>query len=130
MDPLILIVDDRQEDVWLTKTALEMAGCKFQSESVATGEEALDFLKTAEQLPALILLDLKMPGMGGIETLKSIRADERLKNIPVVIVTCSILESDIETTRELGATGFIQKAIRIHKFSEDLGHHVKCRLSE
>ncbi len=126
MDPLILIVDDRREDVDLTEIALSMLGCEFRTESVSTGELAVDYLEAAEQLPALILLDLKMPGMGGIETLRRIRADERLKNIPVVIVTCSILESDVQKSREAGATGFVHKAIRINEFSQDLGRHVKC----
>ncbi len=126
MPSLILIVDDRPADVELAEMALSMLDCKFRTESVSTGEEALDFLSAAKQLPDLILLDLKMPGMGGIETLRRIRAEERLKNIPVVIVTCSILESDIQETREAGATGFIHKAIRITEFSEDLGRHVKC----
>lgn len=127
MDPLILIVDDRQEDVWLTETALEMTGCKFRTRSVATGEEALDFLNAAEQLPALILLDLKMPGMGGIAALKRIRGDERLKEIPVVAVTCSTLEDDVDESRKAGATGFIHKAISLNEFSRDLGRHVPCR---
>ncbi len=126
MRPFILIVDDRPADVELTEMALSMLDCEFRTESVFTGEQALDFLKAAKQLPDMILLDLKMPGMGGIETLRRIRADERLKNIPILIVTCSILESDIVTTREAGATGFVHKAIRIHEFSEDLGRHVKC----
>ena len=130
MDPLILIVDDRHEDVELTQIALSMLDCGFRTESVFTGEQALDFLRTAEQLPALILLDLKLPGMGGIETLRRIRSDERMKNIPVVIVTCSILESDIQTTRELGATGYIHKAIRMQEFSDNLGRHVKCLIGK
>lgn len=126
MQPLVLIVDDRPEDVALTEMALSRLGCEFLTESASTGEQALDFLKTAAQLPVVILLDLKMPGMGGIETLRRIRADERLKNILVVIVTCSLLESDMKTIREAGATAFIHKAISIQEFSADLGRHLKC----
>lgn len=126
MDPLILIVDDRAEDVDLTEVALSMLGCKFRTESASTGEEALELLRAAEHLPAVILLDLKMPGIGGLETLRRIRADERLKSIPVVIATCSILESDAREAREAGATGFIHKAIRLDEFSRDLGRHLKC----
>ena len=130
MDPLILIVDDRPDDVELTEMALSMLDCKFRTESATTGEKALDFLKTLEQLPALILLDLKMPGMGGIETLRRIRTKERLKHVPVVIVTCSTLESDVQKSREAGANGFIHKAIGISEFSEDLGRHVKRWIGE
>lgn len=130
MQPLILIVDDRPEDVALTEMALSMLDCEVRTESVSTGEKALDFLKYAEQLPTLILLDLKMPGMGGVETLRRIRADKRLKDIAVIIVTCSLLESDRESTREAGATGFVYKAVRMNEFSEELGLHVKCRIAK
>ena len=126
MDPLIFIIDDRAEDVDLTEIALSMLGCKFRTESASTGEEALDLLRTAEHLPAVILLDLKMPGIGGLETLRRIRADERLKNIPVVIATCSTLLSDAREAREAGATGFVHKAIRLDEFSRDLSLHLKC----
>jgi CheY-like chemotaxis protein len=125
MNPLILIVDDRREDVDLTQIALSMLGFELQMHSVSTGEKALDFLGTAEQLPALILLDLKMPGMGGLETLKRIRADDRLKNIPVVIVTCSTLESDLEKARAAGVSGFIYKAIRMEEFSKNLARSIE-----
>jgi CheY-like chemotaxis protein len=130
MDTLILIVDDRQEDVWLTETALEMTGCRFRSESVATGEEALDFLKAAEQLPAVILLDLKMPGMGGLETLRRMRADKRFKDIVVIVVTCSVLESDVQESRDAGANGFIHKAISLNEFSQDLARYVHCNIEK
>jgi two-component system response regulator len=130
MRPLVLIVDDRPEDIELTEMALSMLDHDIGTERVFTGEQALDFLKAAEHLPAMILLDLKMPGMGGIETLRRIRADERLKNIPVVIVTCSILESDMQTSLEAGAAGFVHKAIRLHEFSENLGQQVKCWLGK
>ncbi len=127
MQPLILIVDDRPEDIELTEMALSMTGCEFRTESAATGEDALDFLNAAEQLPDLILLDLKMPGMGGIETMRRIRADERLKSIPVVIITASVLESDKDDGSRAGASGFVHKAIRLEEFSENLRHHIGCR---
>lgn len=126
MPPLILIVDDRPDDILLTEMALSMLGCEIRTESVSTGEQALEFLRTAAERPAMILLDLKMPGMGGVETLRRIRADERLNDIPVVIVTCSTLENDKKAAHEAGATGFIYKAIRLNEFSKDLAHHVKC----
>jgi two-component system response regulator len=126
MTPFILIVDDRPDDIVLTEMALSVPGREIRTESVSTGEGALEFLRTAPELPAMILLDLKMPGMGGLETLRRIRADARLKDIPVVIITCSTLESDIQAARLAGATGFVHKAIRLDEFSRDMEQHVKC----
>ncbi len=126
MRPLILIVDDRPDGIELTKFALSELDYEFRTESVSTGERALDFLTTTEQLPALILLDLKMPGMGGIETLRRIRADDRVKDIPVVIVTSSILENDVHDGREAGASGFIHKPIKIAEFSRELDPYIRC----
>jgi CheY-like chemotaxis protein len=123
---LILIVDDRPDDIVLTEMALAMLGCEIRTESVSTGEQALTFLEAAPELPSIILLDLKMPGMGGLEALRRIRADARLKDLPVVLVTCSTLESDVQAAREAGATGFVHKAIRLHEFSKELEHYVKC----
>jgi CheY-like chemotaxis protein len=121
----ILIVDDSPVSVTLAELALSMIDRDIRTQSVSTGEKALEMLRTAQQLPAMILLDLEMPGMGGFETLRRIRADERLKAIPVVIVTSSTREIAGEEAREAGATGFVHKAIRLHEFSRDLEHHIK-----
>lgn len=120
----VLIVDDRPEDVQLTEIALSMIG-DIPTDSVSSGEQALEFLRVSSELPGMMLLDLKMPGMNGIETLRRIRADERYKNLAVVIVTCSSLESDQDASMAAGATGFVQKAIRINEFSDDLKQYVK-----
>jgi CheY-like chemotaxis protein len=92
---------------------------------VSSGEQALAFLKTATELPSLIFLDLNMLGMNGIETLMQIRADDRVKDIPVVILTLSTLGSDAEEASKAGATGFVQKAIRLHELSSDLEQQVR-----
>ena len=127
---MILIIDDRSDSAHLTEMALAMLDPEIRTESVCTGEQALAFLRTTRELPALILLDLNMPGMNGIETLRQLRADERLKNIPVVIVTYSILESDVQEGREAGATGFIHKDIRLTEFSEELWRHIGCWIGD
>ena len=105
--------------------ALSMLDPEIRTESVSSGEHALAFLKTTPELPAMILLDLNMPGMDGIETLRQLRACDRGKNIPVVILTLSALESDVEAAREAGVTAFVQKAIRLHELSSDLEQQVR-----
>lgn len=128
MDSFILIVDDRQDDIALTELALSMIDENIRTRGVYSGEQALEFLRSADELPALILLDLKMPGIGGIEALRRIRADEQWKSIPVIVVTSSILESDGEVSQQAGATGFVHKAIRIEEYSKALAVHVKALL--
>jgi CheY-like chemotaxis protein len=77
-------------------------------------------LKNGLRVPALILLDLKMPGMCGVEVLHEIRADDRLRDLPVVVVTSSALESDRTEAIAAGASGYIQNPLSLAQFSIDL----------
>ena len=86
---MILIVDDSPIDIELTTIALEATGREISVRSALDGKSALAMLRNGHGLPALILLDLKMPGMSGIEVLREIRADDRLRELPVVVVTSS-----------------------------------------
>jgi two-component system response regulator len=87
---------------------------------VPRGETALALLRNSGELPSLMLLDLKMPGMSGIDTLRRMREDEELKHIPVVIVTNSTLESDRNAALNAGADGFIHKDFDMDKFGRDM----------
>ncbi|MCL5023400.1 MAG: response regulator [Nitrospirae bacterium] len=116
----ILIVDDDPDDTEMTKRVLSKSGFEVKVEAVLHGEAALELLRKEDDLPSLILLDLKMPGMGGIDTLRRIRADERLKNITVVILTNSLLEADKKESYDAGANGFLQKAFDIDRFGRDV----------
>ena len=78
----------------------------------------------------MILLDLKMPGMNGFDTLRIIRADERLKHIPVIIVTSSSLEADEKEGYEAGADGFLHKAFDIDQFAGDIEDILKRWLKD
>ena len=71
-------------------------------------------------MPSLILLDLKMPGMSGIEVLRAIRADDRLREIPVVVFTSSSLESDSEEALAAGASDYLEKSLSLYQISKDL----------
>ena len=116
----ILIVDDDPNDTKITKRLLSKSGFEVMVETVASGAGALELLRNEDELPSLILLDLKMPGMSGIETLRLIRAEELLKNTTVIIVTNSLLESDRNASYAAGADGFIQKAFDIDLFGRDI----------
>jgi len=120
MTQTLLIIDDNPDDIEITKMSLARINREIKVTAAPRGEAALEFLRGEKILPALILLDLKMPGMSGFDTLRKIRADERLKHIPVIIVTSSSLEADEKMSYEAGADGFLHKAFDINLFGREL----------
>lgn len=116
---VILIADDDAEDRMLVKDALEESRLKNSIHFVENGEQLMDYLhhrgKYADTneypTPGLILLDLNMPKKDGREALKEIKADDRLKLIPVVVLTTSKAEEDILRTYDLGVSSFITKPV-------------------
>lgn len=112
----VLLVEDDPGDQKLIRYALGHQSCNSKLEIVGNGEEALEYLQASyngdetKAWPDLILLDLNMPGMGGKEFLKRMKADENLCEIPVVIVSTSDSESDIEESYKLNAAGYVQKS--------------------
>ncbi len=116
----ILIIDDNSDDVEIAKRTLARMDRELKVTAAPRGEVALELLRSGTALPSLILLDLKMPGMSGVDTLRKIRADERMKHIPVIIVTSSSLEADEKESYETGADAFLHKAFDIDRFSSDL----------
>jgi CheY-like chemotaxis protein len=125
---LVMIVDDDPDDIEITRRVLSRCGRGIDIRSAASGEEALRLLLRAEELPSLVFIDLKMRGMSGIDTVLKIRADERLKHIPMVIMTNSTLESDMRKAYEAGVSSFIHKAFDIDQFSRDIKAHLDCWL--
>jgi len=119
----ILLVEDDPKDVELTLTALDEY--KLANEVVITGdgEEALDYLycrgrfaaRTKEN-PAVILLDLKLPKVDGLEVLQQIKSDEKLRLIPVVVLTSSREERDMVSSYQLGVNGYVVKPVDFHEF--------------
>jgi CheY-like chemotaxis protein len=125
MTPLarILIVEDDPSDVELTLTAL--ADYNFANEVVITrdGQQALDYLyrrgefsTRATDNPAVMLLDLKLPKVDGLEVLQQIKSDERLKMIPVVVLTSSHEEKDMLRSYSLGVNAYVVKPVDFHEF--------------
>ena len=117
---MIFIVDDSPTDIELTTIALEATGREIRVRSALDGKAALAMLRNGLGVLALILLDLKMPGMSGIEVLCEIRADYRLKEIPVVMVTSSALESDRTEAIVAGASDYMQKPLALDHFGKDM----------
>ena len=118
----ILIVDDSPKDVELTIAALAEKNLANEVVVAEDGEEALDYLykrgkfADVDGFPAVILLDIKMPKMNGIEVLKHIRTDPKFKLIPVIMVTSSREEKDLVESYKLGANSYVVKPVDIVQF--------------
>jgi two-component system response regulator len=125
MDNTVLIVDDSPDDIEITRRILKKSGIALQIKETLSGESALAKLRKWSALPRLILLDLKMPGMNGIETLREIRQDDRLKQIPVVMLTNSTLDSDKLEAHKAGANAYLHKAFDIDQFRGELQFALK-----
>ncbi len=124
-DGPILLVEDNPDDVILTKRALKDANIANDVIVARDGVEALECLRgegahegrDTSIMPEVILLDLKMPRMGGLELLKMIRSDESTKLLPVVILTSSKEERDVIESYNLGANSYIQKPVDFDQFA-------------
>ncbi len=124
MTKSVLIIDDDADDIEITRRVLLKSGRDVVVESVPSGERALERLHEDGDLPSLIFIDLKMCGMSGIDTVRRIRADGRLKHIPLVIVTNSTLEADLRNACDAGADSVIHKAFDMDQFSKDIREHL------
>lgn len=120
MMPTVMVVDDSADELAIIKRVLVKTGRINKVKIAERGEIALDLLRNKAIEPALIFIDLKMPGMGGIETVRQIRANTKLKHIPVVMLTNSSLESDKKAAYAAGADAFLHKAFNMDQFCEDV----------
>jgi CheY-like chemotaxis protein len=112
----ILLVDDSVDDVELLLAALKRTNLENEVITLRDGNEALDYLYrrgnfTDRKDPAVILLDIKMPKVTGLEVLARIKADEHLRQIPVVMLTSSNQRSDIDTSYNLGSNAYVVKPV-------------------
>jgi CheY-like chemotaxis protein len=122
----ILLAEDDPNDVELTLMALGEYHLANEVLTVSDGAEALDFLfrrgkytdRAADGLPGVALLDVKMPKVSGIEVLRQIKADPRLRTIPVVMLTSSREETDLVESYKLGANAYVVKPVDFHAFAE------------
>lgn len=122
----ILLVEDEPADAHLVRTAIKQCQSACNVFHVMDGVEALEFLRRESERyrnvpqPDLILLDLNMPRMNGREFLAAVKADENLDSIPVVVLTTSDVERDVETAYKLRASGFVTKPIDMEQFIETM----------
>jgi len=119
----ILMVEDDPKDVELTLTALEDYNLANEVVVTGDGEEALDFLyyrgkwaSRPRENPAVMLLDLKLPKVDGLEVLRQVKSDENLHLIPVVVLTSSREEKDLVTSYRLGVNAYVVKPVDFHEF--------------
>lgn len=119
----ILLVEDDPRDVELTLTALEDYNLANEVVVAADGEQALDylyyrgkFMRRPRENPAVLLLDLKLPKVDGLEVLRQIKSDDDLRLIPVVVLTSSREEKDMVASYKLGVNGYVVKPVDFHAF--------------
>ncbi|QPJ61403.1 MAG: response regulator [Candidatus Nitronauta litoralis] len=126
-DVPIIIAEDDEDDYMLTLEALNEAGINSKVTWVKDGEELMEYLSncdmekrslTGSQKPGLILLDLNMPRKDGREALQEIKSNAGYRKIPVVVLSTSKSETDIDHSYELGVNSFIQKPVRFNEFVE------------
>lgn len=118
MDRSILLVEDNPDDEALTLRALRKNNIANKVTVAHDGAEALELLSTASvEPPGLILLDLNLPKIDGLEVLRRLRADERTQLIPVVVLTSSKLDEDIIASYRNGANGYVRKPVKFGEFA-------------
>ena len=113
----ILLVEDNQDDLELTLHAFDRHELPHQVAVARDGQEAMDYLFGAGSVPDLVLLDLNLPRIGGMDVLRTMRRDPRTKRIPVVILTTSDDEADISDGYDLGINSYIRKPVDFDKFT-------------
>ena len=126
----ILLVEDNANDEFLTLRALKKYNVANEVVVMRDGVEALDYLfgtgthegRNVNDLPVAMLLDLKLPKIDGLEVLRRVRADERTKLLPVVILTSSAEEKDVINSYKLGTNSYVQKPVDFSAFVDAVGH--------
>lgn len=121
---IILLVEDNPDDLELALLALAANGMESEVVVARDGQEALDFLLTyrgpCEEIPEVVLLDLKLPLVDGFEVLRQLRANRATRFLPVVILSSSREERDLTACYELGANSYIQKSLNFSAFTESV----------
>lgn len=125
-EKMILLVEDNPDDEELTIRSLQRANVSNEIVVTRDGQEAVDFMfcqgpysdRSATRMPAVILLDLKLPKLSGIEVLRRIRAEESTRLVPVVILTSSSEDEDMLNSYESGANSYVRKPLDFHGFAD------------
>lgn len=120
----VYVVDDDPDHGLIIRRAITDAAPRTEVCMAQDGESALLELRATEHVPDLILLDINMAGLNGFDVLMALKADERLRRVPVVMLTSSALGSDVAQAYELGASGYISKPSYLHDVRAVLGNTV------
>lgn len=132
--PDILLVEDDLKDAELTIWALSQCGVRVRVEHVTDGVEAIEYITSTGRLserqfaplPKMVLLDLKLNAMSGLQVLKRLKADERTRGIPIIILTSSRIAIELAESYKLGVNSYVLKPNDIKKFAEvvaEIGHY-------
>ncbi|WP_420239681.1 response regulator [Telmatobacter bradus] len=124
----VLLVEDNESDVDLTRRALQKGHIEDELVVAEDGQIALEYLlgigayhgRDVNKTPAVVLLDLKLPRISGLEVLKRIRQEERIKHLPVVVLTTSSESADLTSCYRLGANSYLRKPVDFTEFSESV----------
>jgi len=120
---LILIVEDNEKNLKLVRDVLQVKG--YATLDAGTAEDGLKIARA--RLPDLILMDIQLPGMSGIDALKALRAAPATAGIPVIAITASVMQQDRKQIMSAGFNGFIEKPINLRNFLDTVQRAVKAR---
>jgi len=120
--PPIVLVEDNPDDERLTLRALKRGNLQNEILVARNGEEALNLIFNLAPLPVVVLLDLKLPKIGGLEVLRQIRAHETTRLLPVVVLTSSSEDRDVVESYNLGANSFVHKPVEFDRFTQAVCH--------
>jgi two-component system, response regulator len=124
--PLVLLVDDDPNDEELARVALRRTGLAHRLSVVRDGAEALDWLfgegehqgRDTREMPRVVLLDLKLPKLTGLEVVEAVRKDERTKAVPLVVFTSSNEENDLRESYRLGVNAYVRKPVDFNEYKK------------
>ena len=118
----ILVVEDNEDDSFLLTRQLARGHLEDCVTVIANGQEALDFLLQTVPSPLAVFLDLRLPGLGGVELLEKIRQKPHLRDLPVIVMSSSIQQKDVARCRELGVSNFLSKPVDLTTFIKIVSH--------
>ncbi len=114
---LVLIVEDNEKNLKLVRDVLQVKG--YETVEAMTGEDGIRI--AAERKPDLVLMDIQLPGMSGIDALRALRADETTARIPVIAVTASVMQQDRKLIMDAGFDAYVGKPINLREFLDAVG---------
>ncbi|HBE68184.1 MAG TPA: response regulator [Planctomycetaceae bacterium] len=116
----ILLAEDNDDDAFITQRTIARSGIEATVHRVNNGVECLDYLRSDEPYPDLVLLDINMPMMDGREVLQEITTDENLKHLPVVVLSTSMCEREIAELHQMRCNSYLVKTLKFERFQEML----------